>query len=279
MSIVTHFLQCRNLFCQTCRKHFIHPQFDAAIQFLPVHVKSQFHQVPRGIQIRLFLVRHGENIANLTLEFSHRKVDYSLTPKGVLQARQTAAYFLDKQLQAIYSSPLKRAMETAQIIAEPLGLPVTAKEAFREVNVGDLEGRQPTAELWALHDAIVAGWMDGRPEVHFPNGENQHELVARARAGFEEILAGKKDANILIVAHGGIFTFTLRELCLDLDPAILTRGMTNCSIITLEGGLVNGRLELHLLSCASNDHLSGEAAHFSATGFNGENDPGRPRFA
>lgn len=209
---------------------------------------------------RLFLVRHGENVANITLEFSHRNVDYSLTPKGVLQARQTADYFLDKQIHAIYSSPLKRAMETARIIAEPLGLPVASKEAFREVNVGNFEGQKPTAELWAQHNAIIAGWMDGRPEVSFPNGENKHELVARARAGFEEILAGKENENILVVAHAGIFGFSLSELCLGLDPAILKRGMPNCAIATLEGGLVNGRLELRLLSCPAADHLDGEAA-------------------
>lgn len=214
---------------------------------------------------RLFLVRHGENLANLTLEFSHRKVDYSLTPRGVLQARQTAAYFRDQQIQAIYSSPLKRALETARIIAEPLGLPVTPKEAFREVNVGDFEGQEPTAELWARHDAILAGWLDGRPEVRFPNGENRHELVARARAGFEEILAGQEAMNILVVAHAGIFGFSLCALCRDLDPAILKRGMPNCAIAILEGGVVNGRLELKLLSCPSADHLDGEAAPHGAT--------------
>ncbi len=45
--------------------------------------------------IKIYLVRHGENVANLTKEFSHRKVDHSLTPKGRLQAEQIAAYFKD----------------------------------------------------------------------------------------------------------------------------------------------------------------------------------------
>ena len=67
---------------------------------------------------RLYLVRHGENMANLTKEFSYRHVDYSLTPKGVLQAQQTAAYFTDKHIHEIYTSPLKRAVETADIIPQ-----------------------------------------------------------------------------------------------------------------------------------------------------------------
>ena len=73
---------------------------------------------------RLYLVRHGENPANLTKEFSYRRVDYGLTPKGVLQARQTAEFFKGKAVHAVYSSPLKRAAETAGIIAAELELRV-----------------------------------------------------------------------------------------------------------------------------------------------------------
>src|SRR4051812_45611032 len=97
---------------------------------------------------RLYLVRHGENLANLTKEFSYKLVVHSLTDKGVLQAGQTALYFMGKQIDAIYSSPLKRAAETAQIIAAELGLPITTMENFREVNVGDLERYPPTEENW-----------------------------------------------------------------------------------------------------------------------------------
>jgi broad specificity phosphatase PhoE len=61
---------------------------------------------------RLYLVRHGENRANLTKEFSSRLVDYPLTAKGVLQAQQTADYFQQRAgaggIDAVYSSPLKR---------------------------------------------------------------------------------------------------------------------------------------------------------------------------
>src|SRR5258707_14895533 len=96
----------------------------------------------------LYLVRHGENPANITKEFSYKLVDYSLTPKGVLQAEQTAAFFQSIPLDAAYASPLKRARETAEIIARPQGLPVTLLEEFREVNVGKLELKPPTEENW-----------------------------------------------------------------------------------------------------------------------------------
>jgi broad specificity phosphatase PhoE len=83
----------------------------------------------------IYLVRHGENPANLTRQFSCRLVDYSLTPRGVQQAEQTALYFGRLPIGAVFASPLKRAVETATIIAQPLELEVQLLEQFREVNV------------------------------------------------------------------------------------------------------------------------------------------------
>lgn len=91
----------------------------------------------------LYLVRHGENVANLTKEFSHRAVDYSLTDKGRAQAAQTADFFRGHAIDAVYSSPLRRARETAEAIAAVVGKPVTVVEDFREINVGVLEGQAP----------------------------------------------------------------------------------------------------------------------------------------
>lgn len=211
----------------------------------------------------VFLIRHGENLANLTLEFSHRKVDYSLTEKGILQARQTADALVGQNIDEIYSSPLKRALETAQIIAEPLGLPVQVVEAFREVNVGDLEGQKPTRALWKQHDAVVAAWQNGHPEASFPGGEDYPSLLGRVRSGLEVVLAGKHGRRIVIVGHGGILTFSLRDLCVDLDPAVLQLGMPNCAITELRGGLVDGTVRLHLVRFADIAHLHGDAARLA----------------
>jgi broad specificity phosphatase PhoE len=215
---------------------------------------------------RLYLIRHGENLANLTLEFSHRKVDYSLTPKGMLQARQTAEFFQQKAIDGIYSSPLKRALETAQIIAEPLALPVVPLEAFREVNVGDLEGQKPTLALWARHNAIVDGWRSGHPEIGFPNGEDYPTLMARTRAGLEQILSGKNGCSFIIVGHGGIFGFIFHDLCAGMDWSVIKGGIPNCSITEIDAGIIRGELIMHLISYASASHLSGEAAQLVSGG-------------
>jgi broad specificity phosphatase PhoE len=209
---------------------------------------------------RIYLIRHGENLANITKQFSHRIIDYPLTDKGVLQAHQTAAFFRDKGIDEIFSSPLKRAVETAEIIGEVVNRPVTVLENFREINVGDLEGQTPTAELWKQHNDIVAAWLDGQKEICFPGGENQLTLLARTKSGYERILTGKDEKSIIIVGHGGIFTFTLPDLCSGTSRDALTGSMGNCAITELEVEIDNNKINARLVKFASTDHLNGEAA-------------------
>lgn len=160
----------------------------------------------------LYLVRHGENWANITQEFSYRKVDYSLTAKGVIQAQQTAEFFRDKAIHEIYSSPLKRARETAEIIAQALNLDVTIVELLREINVGALEGQAPNAENWAYHDRIIEDWYERRHDSAFRDGEDYWTLLARTQRGLAQILDGKSGRNIVVVGHGGMFSFTIKDL-------------------------------------------------------------------
>lgn len=210
---------------------------------------------------RLYWVRHGENRANLTKEFSHRRVDYPLTPKGVLQAQQTAAHLRGANVHEIYSSPLRRAVQTAEIIAAELGLQAVVKENFREVNVGDLEGQPVTAELWARHERVVGAWLAGRPAVRFPGGEDYATLWGRMRAGLAEIVARRARRNVIVVGHGGMLAVTLRDLCGEATAErVGATPIANCSITTLEIGLQDGRLACRLLEWASHDHLYGGAA-------------------
>ena len=209
----------------------------------------------------LYLVRHGENVANLTKEFSCNKVDYSLTAKGLLQARQTAVYLRSLHIDEVYCSPLKRAMETAQIIGDELGLPVVVLEDLREINVGDLEGRPANAADWKFHNEILEKWFDGQPQVTFPGGENGVMAWRRARRAVEYMCAGKSDRNIVAVGHGGLFTWTLLELCSSVDVNWLRhRDSANCSVSDIMVRSTNGRLDCDLVTWAEYGHLSGEAA-------------------
>ena len=205
----------------------------------------------------IYFVRHGENLANLTNEFSYKLVDYSLTPKGIQQAQLTALYLKDKHIHEVYASPLKRARETAEIIAKEFELPVGVLEQFREINVGDLERLPPSKENWEWHNHILREWLAGRHEMRFPNGEDYTELLARMRSGLQEVTRGKTGHNIVIVTHTGIFTNTIRALCPEMDMELIKRVRNrNCAITEVELSTDNGRVIGTLKNWAYVAHLN-----------------------
>jgi broad specificity phosphatase PhoE len=211
--------------------------------------------------INLYLVRHGENRANITKEFSFKKVDYPLTDKGKLQAKQTAELLKDICFDKIYSSPLIRAVETATIINEQLKKTIHIMEQFREVNVGDLEDLPPTKENWSTFLGIIDKWIIGNKEVSFPNGENYIGLSERFINGIFEIIEDIDDGNILIVGHGMNFVQGVMELAKINDRRKFYNIKNyNCSISKIEieknGEMINAKIK----EWASINHLSGIAA-------------------
>lgn len=210
----------------------------------------------------IYFVRHGENKSNTDKQFSYQTVNYPLNDKGRQQAAQTAAHFATQTIHEIYTSPLKRAVETATIIAEPLGLSVNIREAFREINVGILDG-QPATELanWQLHNRVIDDWFAGKSETAFPEGENYLTLLGRMEAGLREIVAQKDDRHIIIVGHGGIFSTTLKDICPNVNPIQLRhQGKHNCSITKIKLALAGDKLQGELITWADHSHLHGEAA-------------------
>lgn len=211
----------------------------------------------------IYLIRHGENVANVTGEFSYRRVDYSLTHKGVLQAKQTAHHLRHQHIDEIYSSPLKRARETAEAIAQPHHLPVTTLEEFREVNVGDLEQAEPTAENWDYHNRIVADWYRGKLETRFPHGENCLELVERGKQGLRKATWGKQGKVIVIAGHAAIFSALVAAICgPECLPIMRQSKKHNCSITEIELTTSEKDVVGKLVQWAASAHLSGEAASF-----------------
>jgi broad specificity phosphatase PhoE len=213
---------------------------------------------------RIFWIRHGENWANLTKEFSHRKIDYSLTPRGLLQARQTGAYLAGKGLQAVYSSPLKRAIQTAEQIAGPLGLPFQVLEDLRELNVGTLEDELPTPEVWTLHDSILGEWIRGDTTRSLPGGEDYPTLWKRMCSAFKIATDGQEDRRIAMVAHGGNLFCTLHDLCPGEDMRRLRSGENpNCAVSEMEVHFEGERPVAKVIAWASHSHLSGEASRIT----------------
>ncbi|MDT5063176.1 MAG: hypothetical protein QOH63_3635 [Acidobacteriota bacterium] len=210
---------------------------------------------------RLYLVRHGENRANVSRVFSSRRINKSLTHKGILQAQQTAEYFRDKGIDGIYSSPLKRATETANIIAAQLNLKIIIKNEFSEVDVGSLEGKLINKENWGCYNKIIKDWSSGKIEIAFPNGENYKALWNRMQKGIEKCISDNESNNIIIVGHVGIFTHTLKDLCPAVDIEWLyLQPNHNCSISEIIMDKQDGYLKGSLIRWAYFAHLHGRAA-------------------
>lgn len=158
--------------------------------------------------------RHGQNPANLTRTFSYRVVDPDLTELGGQQARDLGARLRrDGELPvAVLCSPMKRARQTAEIVADELGMEVAEQiEGLRERNVGDLDGRNDD-EGWRAHDAVLTAWDAGEMDARFPRGESLRELVERIRAAFEHIARAYPQGTVVVCAHGGNLRSAAREL-------------------------------------------------------------------
>jgi len=209
---------------------------------------------------RLYFVRHGEGVDNVARQFSYRKVDRPLTERGRLQASQTAEYLAGRQVDAVFCSPMKRTHETAQIIAQRLGRDLTVLEGFREVNVGELEGKDFSAEAWGIYHQVVGEWFAGNQQAVFPDGEDYVTLWGRMHDAFEQMIKDRVDQNLVLAGHAGIFIATLKDICPGLDAAWLQNvEYYNCAITELEIDMAGGELRGKLIDWANYGHLSEEA--------------------
>jgi len=147
----------------------------------------------------VLLVRHGETDDNAADRFQGR-IDTPLNDRGREQSRLLAAELASEGLQAVYSSPLLRARETAEIIAGLLGLELALDARFMEADSGEWSGRLYDEILAEDANAFVA-WRAREPGFRFPSGESIEEQAARVAAGLLDVAAGPLPA--LVVAHGG----------------------------------------------------------------------------
>jgi len=148
--------------------------------------------------LKIFLIRHGEtehNRDNIVSGIS----DSILTETGKLQSKKLAEYFSNETIDAIYTSPSSRALETAQDIAKKKHLQVNCDERLREINFGDWEGKN-----WDFVSQNIPNWKEIRHEYRSPNGETQQEVSDRVFAFLREIKKKHKEENIIIIGHGSV---------------------------------------------------------------------------
>ena len=192
---------------------------DAADAFLAGKPEPTPWQSNPGKPTTLLLLRHGQTPLSIDKRFSGIG-DPSLTDVGVAQAAAAAVRLATSGATAVVSSPLGRALQTAQAVAAGLGLSVEVDEGLRETDFGDWEGHS-FAEIQAKWPAELNAWL-GSSTVAPPYGESFDATTTRVRQARDRILSSHGGERVVVVSHVSPIK-TLLRLALDAPPTALYR--------------------------------------------------------
>jgi probable phosphoglycerate mutase len=157
--------------------------------------------------MRLCLIRHGETAWNAEQRLQGW-TDIPLNPTGQAQAAAVARELTGIDFDAVYSSPLQRALHTAQAIAG--GRPIVLEPRLRERHFGELQGLR-RGEIAANFPAIQAELNARSPGYQPPGGESLQDFAARVLAVFKQLRQQHRQGQqILVVAHGGVLDIAYR---------------------------------------------------------------------
>jgi probable phosphomutase (TIGR03848 family) len=198
-------------------------------------------------QTRLLLIRHAATDAN-GRRLAGRASGVHLDAEGQRQARALAVRLAQIRVAALYCSPLERATETAQPLAQALGLGVTTREAFLEIDFGHWSGRG-FDELAGTPE--FRRFNDFRSCAPVPGGESMLQAQARMLAGLDGVCAAHPGETAAVVSHGDLIKAAIAYYAgipLDLFQR-LEIGLGSVSIVDLDDRaprilVVNGGGEL-----------------------------------
>jgi broad specificity phosphatase PhoE len=148
---------------------------------------------------KLILVRHGDVAADMSRYWGH--TDVYLSPEGLRQAERLRHRLAAEEIGVVYSSDLRRALDTAAIIAVPHRLSVVPCPELREIDFGQCEGLTYD-EMMANHPGLESMWNALDPEISFPGGESLRALAERLDR-FVSGMCCHLTNTALVVAHGG----------------------------------------------------------------------------
>jgi probable phosphoglycerate mutase len=203
---------------------------------------------------KLFLVRHGQSAGNAEGRFGGHSAT-PLSPLGFEQARVTAEALAKENINAIYSSDLLRAVQTAEPLAKLLGLEVVTNPAFRERNVGVLEGLTFDESKQAHPEDYYA--LVNRSVHHvITKGESYRDLLDRITVELRDIIRKHRGERIAIFTHTGALCFMTLHLLGAIHrgtkqtPWIIT---SNCGINRFE---IRGPRNVRVLALNDTRHLT-----------------------
>ncbi len=151
--------------------------------------------------MRLLLARHGETTWNDEARYQGQ-TDIPLSARGQMEAERLAERLAHESIDAIYTSDLARARDTAQVVARRIDTALTLEPRLREANLGEWQGltyEQVRQRYFNDTDPLPAYMVDSPP----PGGECLRQLQVRLMSAIESIATQHDDESVLIVTHGG----------------------------------------------------------------------------
>lgn len=187
--------------------------------------------------MKLYLIRHGETDWN-AFKRLQGTTDIPLNEKGEALARKTCAGIADIPLDLIFTSPLRRAVRTAELVRGERNIPIIREERIREICFGDYEGMIHKGEHYNIPDPEFRNFFE-HPERYQtpPNGESLAELLKRTGEFLDELKNREdlKEKNILLSSHGA----AVRALLTNIEQCGVTHfwggGVhKNCAVSCVE---------------------------------------------
>jgi len=148
--------------------------------------------------LAIILARHGETDWNVE-EIFRGRIDVELNETGVKQAELLAGYLRDLRLTAIYSSPLKRALKTAELIASYHHLNIVVTDDLIDFDYGEWQGLSHQA-VKDKHKELYAKWLKKPHQVTMPAGESLDDVRRRAVGLVDKVIA-RHEGTVALVSH------------------------------------------------------------------------------
>lgn len=188
--------------------------------------------LPAGVTHRQVIVRHGEPVAT-SAGRCYGKLDVALSDRGRAQVAAATNRVRTRGVQILYASPRIRATQSAEILADALGLPMVVDERLAEIDFGRFEGLTYEA-CEAEFPELYARWMRAPTQVQFPEGESFAQMKARVLAAGREYRDRHGRASVGIVAHGGVGRIVLADALGLPDPNIFRIGQDYAAVSTVD---------------------------------------------
>lgn len=181
---------------------------------------------------RLFLVRHGEP-EEWARGVCCGRLDPGLSAAGREQAGRAASALARGGIDALYSSPCRRALETARAVVRATEGDVRVDERLREIDFGAFEGLT-SEQAERRHPEAFRAWVSSPGTVRFPGGESWGDLRARVLPAVEAICACKEGRRVAIVAHAGVVRVVLANVLGASPDACFRIAVDHASITEME---------------------------------------------